>query len=447
MALTFKGGLYLDEKKNTADNNIENFPFIDEYKIPLCQHTGDPCTPIVNVADRVLVGQKIADDNGLVAANIHSPVSGTVTEVNDGQYIAIKNDFLDERSPDMIPFGEKSGKTLDQLTTDDLISVVKEAGICGMSGAGVPTWKKLSAAVDSIRRIVVNCIECEPYLTVNHRLLMEDSRSVIDGLKILLYAFRIKNATIAVSDRDQSLVKKLKKELSGDEINLRVLASKYPQGDERQLIYALTGREVPKGKCGIDIGILTLNAQTVSEIYNAFVFGTPSIYRNLTVDGDIIKEPKNLRVPIGTPTSKILDFCGLKKDSGAIKVIHGGPMMGNAVDSIDAPVIKTTTAVLVFDSKDSEGEKKKSIFANNTACIRCAKCVDVCPMRLIPSDFAKCFEKKKPQLCMEYGIDYCVLCGLCEYVCPANVPLLDYIKQAKKADICDDQGGKGSENG
>ncbi len=447
MALTFKGGLFLDEKKNTANKKIEIFHDIDEYKIPLCQHTGDPCVPMVSVGDRVLLGQKIADDNGLSAANIHSPVSGVVTEVAEGQYIGVKNDYLNERSPDMIPFGEKSGKTLDQLTTDDLISVVREAGICGMSGAGVPTWKKLSVAVGNIRRIIVNCIECEPYLTANHRLLIEDFKSIAGGLKILLYAFRINRATVAVTDRDQKLVNKLKKALSGDEIGLRVLADKYPQGDERQLIYALTGREVPVGKSGVDIGILTLNAQTVSEIYYAFVLGCPSIYRNLTVDGDLVDEPMNLRVKIGTPTSEILDFVGIKKDTGALTVIHGGPMMGETIASFDTPIIKTTTAVLVLGAKKCETAKKKSIFLRNTTCIRCAKCVDVCPMRLIPSDFAVSFEKKKPRLCEKLGVQNCVLCGLCEYVCPGNVPLLDYIRQAKGIKNTDDQGGNDEENG
>lgn len=441
MALTFMGGLFLDGKKNTADKKTEIFHDIDEYRIPLCQHAGDPCAPTVKIGDRVLLGQKIADDQGLNAANIHSPVSGTVTEVADGLYIVIKNDYLNESSPEIIPFGEKSGKTLDALTPDVLIAEVRAAGICGMSGAGVPTWKKLSLAADNVRRIIVNCIECEPYLTANHRLLLEDLKSVIGGLKILLYAYRIKNATVAVTDRDSKLVNKLKKELSGDEINLKVLENKYPQGDERQLIYALTGREVSAGKSGIEKGILVLNPQTLSEIYNAFVYGTPSIYRNLTVDGDLVKEPMNLRVKIGTPTKEILEFAGLKKDGGAITVIHGGPMMGNAIDSLDTPVIKTTTAVLVLDSK-GEKSKKKSIFAKNTACIRCARCVDVCPMRLIPSDIARCFEKKKPQLAIKYGAQNCVLCGLCEYVCPANVPLLDYVRQAKNAENTKDSGGE-----
>ena len=447
MTLTFKGGLFLDEKKNTADKTIEKFPFVNEYKLPLCQHTGERCVPVVKAGDRVLVAQKIAHDNGLVAANIHSPVSGVVSEVVDldiGGYIAVKNDELYEKSPDAVPFGEKSRKTLDDLTTDDLIAVVREAGICGMSGAGVPTWKKLSMAVGNIRRIIVNCIECEPYLTVNHRLLAEDFKSVIGGLKILLFAFKIKNANIAISDRDTKLVKKLKKQLIGDEISLKVLQAKYPQGDERQLIYAITAREVPVGKSGLDLGVLTLNAQTVSEIYNAFVFGMPSIYRNLTVDGDLIKRPMNLCVPIGTPTDKVIEYCGLKKDVTSIKVIHGGIMMGNTVDSIDAPIIKTTTGVLVFEADSDPRTEKKSIFDKSTACIRCSRCVDACPMRLIPSDFINCSEKNL----IKCGIDHCVLCGLCQYVCPTNVPLMEYIRKAKNVccDGDDNEGGRKTEH-
>lgn len=435
MGLTISGGLYLDEKKNTADAETQSFPYVDEYIISLCQNSHGCSTPVVNVGDRVLMAQKIAVADDPMSVNIHSPISGTVTEVfvdNNFGYIILKNDYSYELSCDVVPFGKKFGKTLEEISVDDLIQVVKEAGICGMSGAGVPTWKKLSAVDGNIKRIIVNCIECEPYLTANHRLLTEDLKSVVLGLKILLYAFRIQNAVLAVSDRDQSLVKKLKKALSEDEIAVRVFNNKYPQGDERQLVYSLTGREVPAFKSTCDYGILTLNPQTVSEIYNAFVFGMPSIYRNLTVDGDMIKTPKNLRVPIGTPTREIIEFCGVINADVPLKIIHGGVMMGNAVSDLDEPITKTTTAVLAFKANKPSNQTRVGIFDKSTKCIKCAKCVDVCPVRLDPSNFVKAFKKGGSFRSSKYGAEYCTLCSLCEYVCPANIPLIDYIKKSKE---------------
>ncbi len=430
MAYTFSGGIHVEEYKNTSRSRIELLPAPKTVTIPLLQHIGVPATPTVGVGDKVYLGQKIADvPESSLGCPVHASVSGTVREIIKKtvptgavvEHIVIENDMTSTLSPDIVP----TTKKLTDCTTEEIISVIREAGISGMGGAAFPTYAKIRSAIGKVDKIIINCAECEPFITANHRLLLEHPASVINGVKILLKALSVRCAYIAVEDNKMDAVEKLE-ELLGDSkmISVKVMKTKYPQGDERQLIYALTGEEIPTGKLPADVGCVIFNAETCSAIYKAFAQGMPLVSRIITVDGDCIKHPKNILVPIGTSFTDILEFCGgLKRQPS--KLISGGPMMGIAQWDGEMPITKSTSAILLFSDKFG----KKNV--EHPTCIHCGKCVNNCPMHLMPmyiAQFSMVGDLKRAE---EYGAMSCVECGSCSYNCPGGVEIVQHIRKAK----------------
>ncbi len=429
MAYTFNGGVRLDEHKNTEGCAIEIMPAPATVSIPLSQHIGIPATEVVKVGDTVYKGQIIGNIPTGLGCPVHSSVSGKVTAIVEKdstrgkrvKHIVIENDFQDTFDPEIKPWDKKLADT----TPEEIAGVIRNAGIAGMGGATFPTYAKINSAIGKVERIIVNCAECEPYITANHRRLLEMPDNVIGGLKILMKALSVRTGEIAVEDNKMDAVEVLKEHITDPElIKIKILKTKYPQGDERQLIFALTGKELPSGKFPADVGCMVVNAETCSAIYRAFAKGKPLTERVVTVDGDCIATPKNVLVPIGTSYSALIEFCGgLVKEPK--KIINGGPMMGSAVWDIDDPVTKGTSAVLVFSE---EYEKEHDV---EGTCIRCGRCVKVCPMRLMPSYFANFVQNGRTELAEEYDIMSCVECGSCTYICPGHVPIVHYVRKAK----------------
>lgn len=430
MAYTFRGGTHVKEYKYTAKSPIERMPQPEIVSIPLSQHIGKECNPLVKEGDTVLRGQIIGDvEEGELGCPVHSSVSGKVKAIEEfathsgpkNTRIIIENDGLDTISPDIAPFE----KTIKDATPDEIIEVIRRAGISGMGGATFPTYAKIKSALGRVDYMIINCAECEPFITANHRLLLENAKAVVGGAKILLKAFSLSLCHIAVEDNKFDAIKELDNCI-GDSRLLKVcvMKTKYPQGDERQLIYAVTGREVPTGKLPADIGCVVFNAETCAAIYNAFATGMPLIERIVTVSGDCINHPKNVLVPIGTSYNDLINFCGgLKKTPR--KIINGGPMMGIAQWDVNAPVTKGTSAVLAFS------RKLHLKYEQPEACIRCGRCVDACPMHLMPNFIAAYYKKDDLETAEKYGALSCVECGSCSYNCPALVPIVQYIRAAK----------------
>ena len=426
MALTFQGGVHIDGHKTARKSPIEMFPAPDFVFIPASQHIGTHAKPLVKVGDIVDKGQMIAYNETGLSCPVHSSVSGRVISIErkmlqtgvQTDFITIENDLSDRLHPDVKPFSKK----INETSAEDIIEVIKNAGISGLGGAMFPTYAKIQSAKDKVTTLIVNCAECEPYLTANHRLMLERPEAIINGMKILLKALGLKVGYIAIEDNKLNAADAITDIAAKSKmVEIKILKTKYPQGDERQLIYALTGRELPSGKLPFDLGCIVFNAETCAAVCNAFVFGMPLIERIITVDGDCIINPKNLRVPIGTPASAVIEYCGLKKEPK--KIIKGGPMMGLAAFDINTPVTKGTTGILAFS--------EKQVNKNVSQCIRCGKCVDGCPMRLSPTYLAMFSHKENLEMCEKYDVFNCVECGCCTYVCPASVPIVQYIRTAK----------------
>ena len=428
MPFTFKGGIHIDEHKNTRRSQIRRMPAPAEVFIPLLQHIGAPCEPCVKAGDRVLRGQIIGRPNGL-GVPVHSSVSGTVKEIcvrHDArgravQTVRIENDGENTLAPTVRPYVG----SLAEAKSEDIIAIIKNAGICGMGGAGFPSYAKIESAVGKAEVLIINCAECEPYITANHRLLLENPASVVNGTKILLKALGISRAVIAIEDNKLDAANKIEELIAEEEmIEVKVLKTKYPQGDERQLIYVITGKQLPAGKLPADVGAVIFNTETTASVYQAFAHGMPLIERTVTVDGDCINNPKNVLVPIGTPVSALIEFCGGYRKEPK-KLVNGGPMMGSALWDTDSPVTKTTSAILALSKKASYSLRE------DYACIRCGKCVSVCPMRLMPIYLAQYSKAGNLERCEEFDVSSCIECGSCTYTCPGQVPIVQLIRVAK----------------
>lgn len=426
MPLTFRGGIHIEEHKNAHKHKTEAFPAPASVNIPLSQHIGAPAKPLVKVGETVDKGQMIANNESGLSCPVHASVSGKVTAIEQGflqngvktDFITIENDFSGRLHESVVPFSKKISET----STEEIIAKIKDAGISGMGGATFPTYAKLQSAVNKVTTLIVNCAECEPFITANHRLMLENPELIINGMKILLKALGLRSGIIAIEDNKLNAADTMTAAAAKSRmVQIKILKTKYPQGDERQLIYAITGRELPAGKLPADYGCIVFNAETCAAVCNAFVTGMPLVERMVTVDGDCVKTPKNLRVPIGTPVSALLEFCGLKREP--VKIISGGPMMGLAVFNPDAPVAKGTSAILAFSAR--------MVDKTTAACIHCGKCVSACPMSLMPLYLAMFSKKEDLESCEKYDVFSCVECGCCTYICPAAVPIVQYIRTAK----------------
>ncbi len=429
-ALTFKGGIHTYEGKDlTKDKPIKDLlPTSSELVFPLSQHIGAPAVPIVSVGQRVLRAQKIAEANGFVSAHIYSSVSGTVKAIENRRNvqgimtpsIVIENDGVYEQTG-LIPV-----KPIAEMTKEEVIAIIAEAGIIGMGGAGFPTHVKLSPKDPSkIHYVIANCAECEPYLTSDYRRMIEEPEKLVAGLKIILCLFEHAKGILAVEDNKPDCIRVLK-DLCLDEprISVKVLKTKYPQGSERQLIYATTQRAINSTMLPADAGCIVNNVDTIVAVYHAVIEGRPLMERIVTITGDAVMYPQNFRVFTGTCYDDIIEAAGGFKSAPA-KIISGGPMMGFSLFDTHVPVTKSSSAITAF-LKDPVSDSEEG------ACINCGRCVDACPSRLIPSrlaDIAEHYDEEK--FTALNGLE-CVECGCCSYICPAKRHLTQEIKMMRQ---------------
>lgn len=430
MKYTFKGGIHPYEGKElTMDKEIVEYLPKGDMVYPISQHIGAPAKPIVKKGDRVLTGQLIAEAGGFVSANIHSSVSGTVKAIearltssgSKVNSIIIENDNKYE-SVEFTPIS----KPVSELKRDEILDAIKAAGIVGMGGAGFPTNVKLSPKnADEIDRIIVNASECEPYLTSDYRRLMEQPEKIIEGLRIVLRLFKGSKGIIAVENNKPEAIKLLREKLGTDsDIMVHSMKTKYPEGAERQLIYANTGRYINSKMLPADVGCIVHNVDTIYSIYEAVREGKPLITRIVTVTGDAIENPCNFKVRTGTSYAELIEAAGGFKGTPA-KIISGGPMMGKAIYSLDLPITKSSSAILCL-SKDEASEYEPS------ACIRCGRCVSVCPGRVMPNQLARLANAGEIDAFIKYNGMECCECGCCSYICPAKRPLTQVIAGTRK---------------
>lgn len=439
-SLTFKGGIHPYDGKDLSSNKpIADAMPTDEMVFPMIQHIGAPAVPIVKTGEYVRANQKIAEAGGFVSANIYSSVSGTVKAIEKRRVISgdmvdcivITNDHLMEYA-DPIPV-----KPISEMTKEEVIAIIKEAGIVGMGGAGFPTHVKLSPKEpDKINYVIANCAECEPYLTSDYRRMIEEPEKLIAGLKIMLCLFDHARGIIAVEDNKPDAIKKLK-ELTIDEsrIDVKALKTKYPQGSERQLIYATTNRAINSSMLPADAGCVVDNVDTIVAIYHAVMEGKPLTERIITVTGDAIRFPQNFRVKIGMPYSALIDEAGGFRDAYPEKIISGGPMMGFALRDTNVPTTKISSALLCMKKDDVKA-------CQPTNCINCGMCVGVCPSRLIPSRLADFAEHGDKEQYERYNGLECVECGSCSYICPAKRHLAQSIRTMRKQVLQDKRNAK-----
>lgn len=421
MAFSFFGGVHPKENKWYAcDKETQVFPAPDIVVIPMSQHIGAPCKPLVKKGDLVTVGQKIGDNQGLCVP-VHASVSGKVKSVEMKPHtsgttvmsVVIENDHLDTLCEDIQP---RTQEQVDALSNEELINIIREGGIVGMGGATFPTHVKLSGGIGKVDTVIINAGECEPYITSDDRLCREQPEKLISGLKIIMKIFGLKEGHIGIEDNKPEAAKALKACLAAsDGISVDVLPAKYPQGAEKQLIYAITGREVPSGGLPAAVGCAVFNAATCKAIHDVVYDGMPLIKRIVTVSGDIVMEPKNLLVPIGTSFNDLLDACGHSENP--YKVLSGGPMMGAAQYDLSVPTIKGVNAVTILG-------RKNEFVVEDSRCLRCGKCIDACPMRLMPVLMYKALQSNDVEEMKSVNIMDCIECGCCAYTCPASVPLV-----------------------
>ncbi|RPI35960.1 MAG: electron transport complex subunit RsxC [Nitrospiraceae bacterium] len=426
---TFKGGIHPPDKKTLAAGSsivVAKPPKI--VVIPLSQHIGAPCKPIVSIGQEVKKGEIIGEPAGFVSSPVHSSVSGKVVAIGEfpnamGRMVnsvVIENDGKEEWT------SLKDNPDYMNLSPEELKEKVKAAGIVGMGGAAFPTVVKLSPPKEkAIDAVLINGAECEPYLTADYRLMIEKSKEVVEGLKILMKILGVQKGYIGIENNKPDAVAKMKEAAAGEAgIEVLALEVKYPQGAEKMLIKAILGREVPPRALPMDVGVVVQNVGTALAIYEAARFGKPLIERVVTVTGEGIAEPKNLMVRIGTKVSDLIEECGGFK-GGAGKVISGGPMMGFALSSLDVSVTKGTSGILVIP------EENVTHVDQFGPCIRCGRCIDACAMGLMPSMLSVLSERGFYEEAKEYNLFDCFECGSCTYVCPSKRPIVQLVRLAK----------------
>ncbi len=422
-----RGGMHLDHQKNTADCESVVMPAPKTVYIPLSQHIGAPANPVVKKGDAVFVGTLIGEASGFISAPVHSSVSGTVTDVKDltigngtlQKYVIIESDEKMEADPNLKPF--------EINDFSDLAEAAKQCGLVGLGGAGFPTHVKLSPSKDvKIDTLIINAAECEPYITSDYRECVEGLNDIIEGVYLIKQKLGIEKVVIGVESNKPHAIELLMQVAAdhrddSDSVKVMKLPSKYPQGAEKVIIYSATGRKLPAGKLPSDVGCIVMNVTSVATLYRFVTTGMPLVAKRITVDGTAVTEPKNLIVPIGTQIKEILSFVGVDTEN-ADRILMGGPMMGNPVVSDESVLEKRNNAILVM--RDAKPQPQ-------TACIRCGRCADACPMSLYPAMVETSLRLGDTKKLNSLNTNYCMECGCCSYVCPAKRPLTQVMRTAK----------------
>lgn len=424
-----RGGVKVNHNKHTANCEVVRMPSPKQVILPMQQHIGAPCTPTVKVGDTVSIGQVIGDSDAFVSAPIHATVSGTVTAVGN---VKLPNGSM-VQGVTIESDGENrlyEGLTPPEVNTkEELCKAVRASGLVGLGGAGFPTHVKLNVPPDkNIDTLVINAAECEPYITVDYRECIDNSWDVVSGIKTVKELLNIPNVVIAVEDNKPDAFEILEQLVEGDSnpdggIKIMQLKSRYPQGAEKMMVQSATGRQVPPGKLPADVGCIVMNVTSIAFLARYLKTGKPLVSRSLTVDGEAIAEPKNVRVPIGTSFADIVEFCGGFKDD-PVKIVAGGPMMGMAITALDYPISKSNNALLAFSKKDAKIFKE-------TDCIRCGRCAAACPMSLAPTKIVRDTKAGDVDALNKDGVMVCMECGCCAYSCPAKKPLVQHMRLAK----------------
>lgn len=427
---TFKGGVHFDDHKALANKKaIEAANAPQVVYIPLHQHIGAPCTPTVKVGDEVKIGTVIGSSDAFVSAFVHSSVSGVVKKIEkrftvEGRFcdcVEIENNCLDEKE-EFAPFNAD----FSNIDDDAFIDAIKRAGIVGMGGAAFPLHAKLSSSKKAgVKSIIANGAECEPFLTCDHRIMLERPEPLVRGMEILVKYMGADEGIIGVEDNKMDAIEAVDKACSSvEKIDVMKLKTKFPQGDSTRMIDTILNKKVPVGARSSAVSAMVSNVGTISALANAIDKGVPLYERVITVTGEGISEPKNIMARIGTPIRDLIAQCGGFKKNPKV-IISGGPMTGTAQFSLDAPVTKSTTGVIVFGEEDVH-------FYEDYPCIRCGKCVDKCPVFLKPASIYTASMKGKFDLCEQLSADECMECGTCSFVCPSHKPLTESIKHAKR---------------
>ncbi len=428
---TFRyGGVHPPDKKLSAKSAIEEFPLPKQVSIPLNQNLGAPAVPLVNKGDTVKVGQPVGKGEAFISSNVHSSVSGKVLKIDEmidhtgyRRKAVVINVEGDEWMPEIDR--EKSVKKDFALTREEIVRKIHDMGIVGMGGATFPSHVKLMVPEGKkAEYLIINGVECEPYLTSDHRIMLEKGEEVLVGVRILMKALGVVKAIIGVENNKPDAIRHLSGLASGIKgITVQPLKVRYPQGGEKQLINALLGREVPSGKLPIEVGCVVHNVGTAFAVYEAVQKNKPLIERVVTVTGQTLKTPCNYLVRIGTPVKELLEKAGVDLENTS-KVINGGPMMGKALNSLEVPVVKGMSGLLLF-------AETQALRTGIKSCIRCGRCVGVCPMGLEPILLAQYGEKGMWDMAESNMVMDCIECGSCHYTCPSGRPLLDYIRLGK----------------
>lgn len=424
---TFQGGIHPPyQKEFTAHKATEEAPLPDKVVIPLSQHVGAPNEPLVEVGDKVEAGQKIGESEAFVSAPVHASMSGTVTAIEERTNFAgraVKSVVIEADPSQPSKWTEK--RDTSSLDAKEIRQVAKEAGLVGLGGAAFPTYVKLSPPPDKpINTVIINGCECEPFLTCDHRLMLERPEEVVAGLELMMRAVKASKGILGVEANKMDAIDRLEGMVSSrDDMEVVPLEVKYPQGNEKMLIEAVSGRRVPPGKLPSEVGALVQNIGTTVALYEAAAMGKPVIERVVTVTGPGLKEPKNLLVKVGTSIDQLIEHCGgLASTPG--KVIMGGPMTGFAQQDLSAVVVKGTSGIVVFPGEDVQEEMERQ-------CVGCDKCVDACPMFLMPNMIVKHVKRAQYDKAESYGALDCFECGCCSFVCPSRIPHVAYVRIAK----------------
>ncbi|ANZ46465.1 electron transport complex subunit RsxC [Cloacibacillus porcorum] len=428
---TFWGGIHPPQNKDlTVNEEIESYLPKGELVFPMAQNLGAPCSPVVAKGERVLVGTRLGNNDAFVSAPILSSVSGTVKDVTmrmttPGMLencVVVENDGLYETAPEWKPL-----ENYESADPKEYIKRIREAGIVGFGGATFPTAVKLSPPPDKkINWLIVNGVECEPYLNCDNRLMLEGAEKVIKGLQLVMRIFPEAKGVIAIENNKPqaiSVMNDLVAKLGAENIIVQPLAVKYPQGAEKMLIEAITGQEYIMTALPADVGCIILNVRTVFQIYRAIAEGNPATTRIVTVTGDAVAHPKNIKVPLGTSVRELINLCGGFKEQ-PVKILSGGPMMGISMRSIDVPVVKGTSGILALTAKSA-------MLKPITPCLRCGRCVTACPMGLVPNVLEPLVLERLYTRFEEEGGMNCIECGSCTYMCPANRPLTQGCRDGK----------------